>query len=153
MNHMFTQGFMGTRAPLFMDTTTAIVTLLPLLMTIVIWMARKKYIKLHIFANISLYIATLIVVGYFEYGVRVAGGYKSLSEGSQVGHIYLLAVLIVHIMIAVSNIAIWSYTIFSARKNSVEHPRRHKRYGMLTFYSLCATSITGIWVYLLLFVF
>jgi len=153
MNYMFTEGFLGTRAPFFMDTVTLIVTILPLLLAIIILLAKKGHIKTHIALNILVYIVTIVVLGYFEYGVRLAGGYKALSVDSDVNHNYLLFVLILHIIIATLGILVWTYTIFMAPKLSKANPVKHKRLGITTFYLESLTSFSGVWVYLLLFVF
>jgi len=41
MNYMFQPGFLGTRAPFFMDFVTLIVAFLPLLIGVAIWTAPR----------------------------------------------------------------------------------------------------------------
>ncbi len=148
---MFEQGFFGTRAPLFMDEVTLIVALLPILLYSAIKLAQKKHYKAHMLMQIFLYVTSLAVVLYFEAGVRAAGGFEAYEEASGVGHHYLFAVLILHIAIAVSTTIFWTFTIFSAKKEL--RLGRHKRDGLITFSGVTLTSLTGIWVYLLLFVY
>jgi putative membrane protein len=40
MEYMFEVGFLGTRAPFFMDTVTLIVALLPLLIALAVTLAK-----------------------------------------------------------------------------------------------------------------
>jgi len=160
MDYMFQHGFLGTRAPFFMDFVTLIVALLPLLVGLAISVARYHHYVLHRIMQSTIFVLSLIVVGYFEYGVRLAGGYEALAKGTHVSHHYLLVVLVLHIVIAVVTLGIWSSTLLAAQKSY----RRggllpgvdsyvHKRAGIRTFIGIFLTSLTGIWVYLLLFVF
>ena len=151
MEYMFKEGFFGTRAPLFMDEVTLIVALLPMLLFGAIALARKKHYKAHMYYQIFLYVISLCVVFYFEAGVRVLGGFATFEERSSVAHNYLFAVLIIHIAIAASSTLFWTFTVLSAKKEL--KLGRHKRDGMITFAGVTLTSLTGIWVYLLLFVY
>ncbi len=144
-------GFFGTKAPLFMDEVTLLVALLPFLLYVAIKLAQKKHYKTHALMQIALYTFSLITVFYFEYGVRVYGGFEVFAQNSSVAHNYLFAVLLLHIAIAVSTTLFWSFTIFAAKKELQKH--KHKRDGMITFVLVTLTSLTGIWVYLLLFLF
>ena len=58
----------------------------------------------------------MIVVGFFEYGVRMEGGNKDLMEGSSVSHDYLLSVLIFHISISVITLILWVMTLYYAKR-------------------------------------
>lgn len=149
--YMFQQGFFGTRAPFFMDLVTLIVALLPLLVAVAIYFARKKSYKLHAFSQIFIYVFSVIVVSYFEFGVRVGGGFNLFIEGSSISHNYAFAVLMFHIAIAIITLIIWSVTITMAKKQLATNT--HKKAGMITFAGVVMTSVTGIWVYLLLFVY
>ena len=151
MEYMFKQGFFGTRAPLFMDEVTLIVALLPILLYAAIKLAQKKHYKAHMLVQIFLYVTSIAVVLYFEAGVRAAGGFNAYEENSSVEHGYLFAVLVLHIAIALSTLIFWTFTVFSAKKEI--KLGRHKRDGLITFAGVTLTSLSGIWVYLLLFVY
>lgn len=156
---MFETGFLGTRAPFFMDFVTLVVALLPLLVLGAIFLAKRKSYQLHALVQTLIFVVSVIVVGYFEYGVRLGGGFNAFMEGSTTSHTYALWVLIVHIIIAVSTLALWVTTLLSARKDRNNHKLpgqfsvNHKKAGMRTFGGIVLTSFTGIWVYLLLFVY
>ena len=160
MAYMFQPGFLGTKAPFFMDFVTLVVALLPLLVGIAILFARKGHHGVHSLLQIIIFVTSLIVVGYFEYGVRLGGGYEAFARESQVSHNYLLAVLTVHIVIAVLTLGVWANTLFRALKESKRGgilpgvgSQVHRRAGMRAFVAIALTSLTGIWVYLLLFVY
>ena len=104
-------------------------------------------------------VVSALVVGYFEYGVRLGGGYEAFVKNTQVSHDYLFVVLILHIIISVLTLGIWASTIFRARSDSAQgglpgnYSASHKKAGIRTFIGISLTSLTGIWVYLLLFLF
>lgn len=151
MEYMFQTGFFGTRAPLFMDIVTFIVAALPLIMMGIIMLARAKKYKLHALMQGILYIVSVIVVVYFEYGVRVGGGFDFFMKDSSVGFTYALVVLLVHIFIAVLTLIIWTQTLVMSKKHL--EAGIHKSQGRKTFVGVVFTSLTGIWVYMLMFIF
>ena len=160
MSYMFQPGFLGTRAPFFMDFVTLIVAFLPLLVGMAISFARHHKYTLHGTVQTLIFIVSVIVVGYFEYGVRLGGGYEAFVQGTHVSHNYLLAVLILHILISVVTLGIWASTLISARRSSARggllpgpDSEGHKKAGIRSFIGIALTSLTGIWLYLLLFVF
>lgn len=151
MEYMFHQGFLGTRAPFFMDMVTLIVALLPLLVAVAIYFAKKKSYKVHSFMQIFIYAFSVIVLSYFEYGVRLGGGFKYFIEGTHLSHEYVFVVLMFHIAISIITLIIWTVTITMTKKQLATNT--HKKVGIYTFAGVVATSLTGIWVYMLLFVY
>lgn len=151
MNYMFETGFLGTRAPFFMDFVTLIVAVLPLLMMFVISLAVKKQYKAHAILQIVLFVVSVVVFSYFEMGVRVGGGFNTFMDGSSVSHNYAFIVLVTHIIIAVSTLFVWVFTL--SRVKTHLDKGTHKKYGKYTFFGVTLTSLSGIWVYLLLFVY
>ena len=159
MNYMFQPGFLGTKAPFFMDFVTLIVALLPLLVGVAISFAKNKKYTLHARVQWAIFIVSVIVVSYFEYGIRLGGGYETFVQNTHVSHDYLFAVLVVHIIISVLTLGIWANTLFRARSDASQgglpgnYSKSHKKAGIRSFIGIVLTSLTGIWVYLLLFVF
>ena len=151
MNYMFAQGFIGTRAPFFMDLVTLIVAALPLLVAGAIFLAQRKKYKLHSIIQSIIFFISVIVLIYFEYGVRVGGGFNGFMEGSGVSHNYAFVVLLLHIAIAVLTVVIWAMSLFRAKKYLQKGT--HKIVGYITFVGITLTSLTGMWVYLILFVY
>jgi putative membrane protein len=156
---MFQAGFLGTKAPFFMDFVTMIVALLPLLVGIAISFARNKNYKWHYVSQIAIFVISVLIVGYFEYGIRLGGGYEAFVKNTHVSHDYLFVVLMIHIVISVLTLGIWASTIFRAKSDSSQgglpgnYSTSHKKSGIRSFIGIGLTSLTGIWVYLLLFVF
>ncbi|HHD81652.1 MAG TPA: DUF420 domain-containing protein [Campylobacterales bacterium] len=156
---MFEAGFLGTRAPFFMDFVMIMVVSLPILTLAAIALAKVKSYKLHQISQMVIFVVSVIVVSYFEYGVRVGGGFQAFMEGSNTGYTYAFYVLIFHIAIAVISLIIWVRTLWTARKAIQNNTlpgaasQAHKRAGQITFVGIFLTAFTGIWVYILLFVY
>jgi putative membrane protein len=158
-NYMFEAGFLGTKAPFFMDVVTLIVAILPLLIYSVILLARKKYFRAHIICQNIIFAISIIVIAYFEIGVRVGGGFNEFMTETTVSYTYALIVLIVHIIIATLTLINWTVTIIKGNYNYNKGtlPGRfssaHKLSALKTFTGIILTSFSAMWVYLLLFVY
>ena len=159
MDILFSSGFLGTRAPLFMDIVSVIVFFLPFLIFGAISLAKKGNYRAHESMQKLLFMVSVIVVSFFEFGVRMEGGYKNLMEGSSVSHDYLLYVLIFHIIISVVTLILWVMTLYYAKRYKKQstlpgiYSDTHKKDGQRTFIGIILTMLTGAWVYALLFVF
>lgn len=159
MNYMFQAGFLGTRAPFFMDFVTLIVVFLPIIVFISILLARKGHYVLHALTQNIIFIAAVIVLGYFELGVRMGGGFDAFMQGSGVSHTYASIILIIHILIALTMLFYWILTVLNAniqfKKGLIPgtKSKHHKLLAAKTFIAIVFTSFSGIWVYLLLFVY
>lgn len=159
MEYMFAQGFLGTKAPFFMDFVTLVVALLPLLLHSSVLLVRKGFVKLHALSQVAIYIVSVIVVLYFEYGVRVAGGFDYFMQSSDASYGYSLVVLGLHVIVATLTFGYWSYTVFRAANamQSKQLPGRfsntHRVMAFKSFIGIVFTSFSGIWVYILLFIY
>ncbi len=159
MDYMFAEGFLGTRAPYFMDFVTLIVAVLPIIVYMSILFAKKKLYKIHALTQNIIFVFSVIVVGYFEYGVRVGGGFDAFMRESEVSATYATIILAVHILIAFFTLVYWSVTVakanyqFSKGLIPGRKSNEHKLLAIKTFLGIVFTSFSGIWVYLLLFVY
>jgi putative membrane protein len=159
MEYMFTSGFLGTKAPFFMDFVMIVVVLLPFLVLFGVGLIRKGYYGFHTFYQVFIFIISVVVVGWFEYGVRVGGGFNSFIEGNPRSITLMLMVLIIHIIISTVTTIYWAKILWQSYGHyrdgnlpggfSVRHISRVK----LTMLGIFMTALTGIWVYLLLFVY
>ncbi len=151
MNYMFESGFLGTRAPFFMDFVTLIVAFLPILVFGAITLARAKKYRLHALAQTLIFAFAVIILVYFETGVRVGGGFDSFMDGSSVSHNYAFFVLVLHIAISIITLIIWATSLIRAKRFLALGI--HKVLGRISFIGIVLTSLSGIWVYLILFVY
>jgi putative membrane protein len=158
MGYMFESGFLGTGAPFFMDIVTIIVSLLPILIFGATSLAANGRYEQHKFFQLLIFVVSVIVVGYFEYGVRIGGGFEQFSQNSSLPYLFLISFLIFHICIAVITLILWVITIYLAydknyhfRTNGFQ-TTKHGKMGKLLSKWIILTSVTGIMVYVLLFV-
>jgi len=158
MEYMFQAGFLGTRAPLFMDEFIVVVALLPFLIGVSIWFAIKEHYKLHRFLQTLLFIITLAVLVYFEYGVSIGGGFSHYIKDSSINPDFAYKFLIFHIIIATITLIMWIFIINFAtgdrRRRALPglYSNAHKKSGRRVAFMILLTSITGIGVYWILFI-
>lgn len=154
---MFETGFLGTSAPFYMDLVTLYFGILPFLMGSAIFMAVKKRYELHYKMQLSIFVLTLIVVGIFEVGVRISGGFSAFMEQSNANMTFMIIFLVIHILIALVAVVLYSILIYSGvkefRLKSAPIVKSHKKLGMLVFLGMSITSIMGVMIYYFLFAY
>ncbi len=152
---MFEAGFLGTNAPMYMDIITLYFALLPILMGGAIYLAVKKRYSLHKKAQVLIYVATLLVVALFEVGVRFSGGFDEFMKHSDADYSYMIIFLIVHVIIAIASVALYSILIYDALKGAKVGAEyiSHKRLGVIVYLGMSVTSIMGALIYYYLFVY
>lgn len=154
-----TQGFLGTKALLFMDIVTIYFALLPFLLVYSISFAIKKNYKKHFISQSIILGLTLVLVLVFEIGVRLTGGFMEYAKESSLSYDFLLYFLIVHIIIAIFAVAGWLYLYISSYKEYKLNGyanfsnTKHKKIAKAIFASLTLTSIMGVCIYIFLFIF
>ena len=159
MDYMFAPGFLDTRAPFYMDMVTLIVALLPFLIGSGIYLARKGFLKVHISFQIFLFLFSVILVGYFEYGVRMDGGYAKFAIESSIPQSIISAFLFLHIIISIVGTIWWGKTVILGIRDYLRKDlpgvasAAHIRNGWISAVAIFLIAISGVWVYLSLFVF
>ena len=155
---MFEAGFLGTRAPFFMDSVTLIVALLPLLVGFAITAARRSSYSLHAVLQTVIFIISFIVIGYFEYGIRLGGGFEHFALQSSLSPTLLKTLLVVHIAIATITLLLWIWVILRAlisykrAKLPGSDSLQHTALGKRLFLGIILTTLSGIGVYITLFI-
>ena len=154
---MFEIGFLGTKALMYMDIITIYFALLPLLLACAVYMAVKKRYKLHYKMQVSIFVITLIVVAIFEVGVRISGGFSAFMEQSNANYSYMLIFLVIHVLVAVLSVVLYSTLIYSSIQQYIfkQEPlaSNHKKMGQVVFFGMSITSIMGILIYYFLFMY
>lgn len=154
---MFTTGFLGTAAPFYMDLVTLYFALLPFLLFLAIRKAVNGDYEAHYKMQLATYVLTLLIVVVFEIGVRLSGGFVAFMEQSAANYTAMVIFLIVHIIIAVASVVLWSALLYGAtkryriEKGSIQSS--HKKVGKIVFAGLTLTSIMGVMIYFFLFVY
>ena len=156
---MFEAGFLGTRAPLYMDMVTIFFGLLPFLVGFSILLVIKKKYRAHFQSQGLLFILTMVMVVVFETGVRLDGGFNHYMQGSSLSYTAVFTFLIVHIIIALITVVVWGATIYNAMRIYVkEGPRasyfiKHQKHGRWLFIGITLTATMGVSLYPMLFIF
>jgi len=154
---MFEVGFLGTRAPLFMDVLTIYFALVPFLVGISIYLAVKRKLLWHIYSQSAIFIMTMVMVVFFEIGVRIDGGFNAFMQESTFSYEAVLVYLIIHILFALMSMIAWGITIYSSYKAfrtegiNTLYFKHHKKRARWVFLAIVINSILGVSMYPILF--
>jgi len=148
------KGFLFTKAPLFLDIATVYFFILPFLLFFSIRYAIRGNYKKHINSQIAIFIISMVMITFFEIGMRMEGGFFVLMKQSTFEYTPLLIFLLVHIIIATMTILSWIYLIFTSYTSykKGELIAHHAKLGRFTVGGICITSTMGIMIYIAIFV-
>ena len=155
---MWPEGFLGTRADLLMDIIIVIILLPPVLMWYSFRFVRENHHRAHKNINLALLAIVLVVVTLFEIDVRVSGGSGTFVKLSPyAGTLYLDILLYFHIVVASLTFISWLVLgIVSYKRFATALPGTfsvsHRRWGRRIFAGLLVTAVTGVALYVLVFV-
>jgi len=154
----FEPGFLGTRAPMYLDLVAIYFIALPLLLFVSIRYAMKGEIKKHLQSQLGIFIMTLVMIVVFEVGMRLAGGFKEYIKESSVSYGFFITFLIVHILVAIATVNLWSYQIISSvkayKKGTLtgEKAQRHRKIAKYLMVGITITLIQAACIYYFMFV-
>jgi putative membrane protein len=154
----FEPGFFGTRAPMYLDIVAVYFILLPLLLFVSIRFAVKGDIKKHLKSQLAIFAMTLLMIVVFEVGMRLAGGFKEYMAESSVSYSFFITFLIVHIIVAIATVNLWSYQIISSVKSYKkgtligENAQKHKKIARILMLGIVVTLIQAACIYYFMFV-
>ena len=104
------QGFLGTRADLFMDGMIVIVAAVPALLALTWALARRGAWRAHKGLQVLLTAVFAVVLLSFEAYIRYKGGVDGISVGSSVHQTdFLYGYLAVHLAFAISSAVLWGW--------------------------------------------
>lgn len=157
-------GFLGTRAPLIPDlVVSALAVVLPLF-TVAIVLAKRKYRRLHALIQQVTFAVLFVVVVAFVIWARFFSEHVPELEASSLYRTVYLPLVVGHVAIAVSALAVGTKTVLSARRKAKDLPgegyrivesyrTRHKVEGTVTLGLLVLTTASGIAIYYLRYVY
>lgn len=151
-------GFWGTRAPLYMDMIVSFLAILPILSGISIFWAIKGQLKLHQISQFSLFFLTLIALTSFAYIVHYQKGFEALVQESSIGSSTALLLLVIHIIISVTTLTLWLFTLLYALSDKKRralpglYSSTHKQSGKRVFNGVLLISLSSIGIYWVLFI-
>lgn len=156
---IFEAGFLGTKAPFFMDVITLFFAVMPLMLLISVSFAKVKNYKLHfITQGFTLGLALLITV-FFEVCVRISGGFLEWSKTANISYDFILTFLVIHIFIAILAVGGWLFLFISSYKKYKAlgyegfKNTNHKKIGMSIFLALTISAAMGVYIYYALFIY
>jgi len=150
-------GFLETRAPLYMDIMVSFLASLPILIGISILFAMRRYYKLHKFMQVLFFLLTFLVLGFFAYIVHYQEGFDNLLLKSSIDPTQGLILLTIHILIAISTITLWMFTLVYAIEDRKRralpgvYSESHRKSGRRVFLGILLTSFSAVAVYWMLF--
>jgi len=154
----FEPGFMGTRAPMYLDIVGVFFFLLPFLMFFSIRYAVKGEIKKHLYSQATIFVLTLIFVVVFETGMRLQGGFSEYIKNSSVNYTFFITFLIIHILVAIATFNLWSYQLITSVKGyragtlKIGTGQRHKKLAKILVAGIFITIAQGVGIYYFLFI-
>ncbi len=153
----FESGFMGTRAPMYLDIVGVFFFVLPFMLFFSIRWAVKGEIKKHFISQVIIFVLTLVFVVIFEAGMRLSGGFQEYLKASPVSYNFFISFLIVHILVAIATFNLWSYQLISSvkayRKGTLtgEVAKKHKKLARILVIGIFVTIAQGVGIYYFLF--
>ena len=156
---MFPQGFLGTRADLLMDIViVALLAVVPIV--IYNWrLARNRRYARHKNLQIALAALLAVVVGLFEYNLRLQGGiFVATSASGYAGTATLNFWIYLHTFFAITTIFIWLGLIAASVRRFPNPPvpgefsAAHRRWGRMGMIWMLVTGVTSLPVYIYGFV-
>jgi putative membrane protein len=90
--------------------------------------------------------------------MRLAGGFKEYMAESSVSYSYFITFLIVHIIVAIATVNLWSYQIISSVKSYKkgtlvgENAQKHKKIARILMVGIVVTLIQAASIYYFMFV-
>ena len=145
--------------PIHMNVMVIFFSILPFIVLQSIYYAKNKRYKLHLISQGFVLILTILVLVYFEVMIRIDGGFFEFSKESNVSHDFLVKFLFFHIALSLIAAILWitlffkSMVLYKAGEIESLKNSNHRRNGKITFLFLLLSCITGIFIYLFLFIF
>lgn len=154
----FEPGFLGTRAPMYLDIVAVYFMLLPFLLFFSVRFAVKGEIKKHLNSQLAVFVMTLVMIVVFEVGMRMAGGFGEYMKESSISYNYFITFLIVHIIVAIATVNLWSYQIIASvkayKKGTLtgETAQRHRKIAKFLMLGIAVTLIQAASIYYFMFI-
>jgi len=159
MEYMFQLGFLGTKAPFFMDIVMIFMILLPFLVILSIWLTIKEYYTVHSNIQRLLFLTTITLFGYSIYNIYFVIGFDYYLQNSSINSTITLYLLILYMVVEIITTIIWYYTIKFAIADSQRralpglYSTSHGKSGKVSMFFIILSSLLYIFLYIVLFIF
>jgi len=157
VEYLFDIGFLGTRAPYYMDGIVVYLLSLPILMTFSIFFATNRKYALHRFTQTLLFIVTLSVLLVFNYGIYILENFDTLMITSSLGEKQLFSLFIIETFLSVFLLIRWLTILLFA---GADRRRRglpglytlgHRKSGKRLFVIMLVTVFSSAYLYWMLY--
>ncbi len=152
-------GFLGSRASFGMDLVLVVlIALLPVLAWSIYLVSRRRNYAAHRRLQIFVAVALLAAIVVFEVDIRLLSDWRLRAAPSPWWPAGVLTALGIHLVFAVSSLALWAWVLWEAVKRFPvppapgTHGPRHRRMARLAAADLVLTAVTGSVFYWLAFV-
>ena len=158
MEYLFNIGFLGTRAPYYMDIIVIYLLLLPILISFSIYFATNRQYTLHRFTQVSLFLSTLSLLVVFNYAIYVAENLDELMSLSSVEYNHAFYLLIIQTILSVLMLILWLSTLLFAisdrRRKALPgfYSRSHRTSGKRLFVTILISILSNIYLYWVLYI-
>jgi hypothetical protein len=156
---MFNIGFLSEKAPLFMDIVSLYFFILPIIVISIHILLLKTNYPLYVKSQIGLFIATMLIVSFFEISIILESGFSTFLDTNSITYLYFISLLIFHIFIAIITIIGWiimlikNYDLYVKYKNNIIFKKKNLKYYRLLLLGIILTSYSGNIMYFILFIF
>lgn len=157
MEYIFGVGFLGTRAPYFIDIVLIVAITLPFLLMASIICAIKGYYKLHRFLQSLLFLVTLIALLMVQYELYFLSTFEAIIEKSHYNPNSAYYLYVAHTVLAAVTVILWYSTLHFAKEDNKRralpglYSNSHKRMGRISSVFIVLTALSTVALYWVLF--
>jgi putative membrane protein len=155
---MIANGFLGTRADLVIDLVVVLFAVLPFALMATIRLASKRRFQTHRTLQILLFSCAFLVTLALEVDLRMTDLLVITKQRPMYGSMLTKTIFLVHVVIAVLTFLSWLTLLLRSKRRfrqnlPGEFSRQHRLWGQIVLVGVTLTSITGITLYVVVFVF
>ncbi len=151
-------GFLGTRGDFLSDLLICALAIIVPLLLFAIQSGRVRRIKIHHTVMLAIYYTVVAYVIVYEVNMLAKGGMEFLEANVRMDKNIYWIVTGFHVLLGAITLILGGITIrlgmrAQASVLNLEVKKRHRKTGWTTFFLLFFTSVTGLVVYYLTFVY
>jgi len=154
---MIPDGFFGTRADLIIDVVVVMFALWPFILFAIIWLAANGKFQAHRNFHFVVFACAFLLVLALEIDLRFSDLLIEIKQTPMYSSTWAKTIFAIHLVVALFTFISWvSLLIRSSKRFKKQLPgefsQQHKFWGKLIVTGLVLTSITGIALYIVVFV-
>lgn len=152
------KGFLGTRGDFLSDLLICALAIIVPLLLFAIQSGRIRRIKIHHIIMLIIYYTVVAYVIVYEANMLARGGMEFLNANVRMNKSIYWTVTAFHVVLGAITLILGAITIrggnmAQAALLNLEVKKKHRKNGWTTFFLLFFTSISGVLVYYLTFVY